>query len=194
MSSSKKKKRKKPEKLEKPENHEDLKKNDYSEFMRQERLIFYKEDIEVMDALLTTLVSVHPIQTVLLVDKDGHLILQSGECNGFDATSMAALISASFASTRELSRILGEDDFTEAFHSGQRLSILMNLIGGRSLMVSIYEADPEDQSLRAPIKKCCDKLENILSKASKRKNKDSGIHAGYQNAANDRLNEFFTDE
>ena len=46
--------------------------------------------------------------------------------------AMAALIAGSFAATKELARLLGEEEFTTMFHQSQRENIQISLVGQRS--------------------------------------------------------------
>ena len=56
----------------------------------------------------------------MLVDKDGHLITQEGSTEKTDTDTISALVAGCFAATREMARILGEEEFTALFHQGRR--------------------------------------------------------------------------
>ena len=53
--------------------------------------------------------------------------------------SVSALIAGSFAATREMARLLGEDAFTTLFHQGQRDSIQVSLVGDRALFATVFD-------------------------------------------------------
>ena len=53
--------------------------------------------------------------------------------------SIAALIAGSFAATREMARLLGEEAFSTLFHQGQRESIQISLVGDRALLAIVFD-------------------------------------------------------
>ena len=52
--------------------------------LRATRLVFYKEDIEIIGKCLLTFLKNANAQCALLVDKDGHLVTQEGEASAYD--------------------------------------------------------------------------------------------------------------
>jgi predicted regulator of Ras-like GTPase activity (Roadblock/LC7/MglB family) len=73
------------------------------------------------------------------VDKDGHLITRQGFTHSLDTTALAALLAGSFASTKEIARLVGEPEFSVLFHQGKRDHIHINLVGERSILVIIFD-------------------------------------------------------
>ena len=110
-----------------------------NEKLRQDRLIFYSADIERIEAVLKELVSLSSAKCALLIDKEGHMVARTGATRSFDVDTISALVAGSFAATKEMARLLGEDEFSILFHQGVRDSIQLQLIGDRTLLAVLFD-------------------------------------------------------
>jgi predicted regulator of Ras-like GTPase activity (Roadblock/LC7/MglB family) len=109
------------------------------ELLRQARLTYYAVHLDQLDQVLTEFLRQSKARCALLVDKEGHLITSQGDAGALDVNSISALVAASFAATREMARLLGEDEFSLLFHRGKKDHIQLLLIGDRTLMVVIFD-------------------------------------------------------
>lgn len=108
--------------------------------LRNDRLVFYLHDVERLDGELDAFLEMSNAKCALLVDKEGHLVTRRGEpLNTASVESIAALIAGSFAATREMARLLGEQEFTCLFHQGNRDSIQLQLLGNRTLLAILFD-------------------------------------------------------
>ena len=107
--------------------------------MANSGMVIYEEQIEKINQLLTKLIKGAEAKCALLVDKDGHLITRQGFTHSLDTTALAALLAGSFASTKEIARLVGEPEFSVLFHQGKRDHIHINLVGERSILVIIFD-------------------------------------------------------
>ena len=107
--------------------------------LRATRLVFYERDIERLDGDLDGLLEMSNAKCALLIDKEGHMVTRRGEPLGASLESISALIAGSFAATREMARLLGEDEFTVLHHQGRRDSIQLQLIGDRTLLAVLFD-------------------------------------------------------
>lgn len=110
-----------------------------SDRLRSDRLIFYEEDIEQISRILAELLSLSKAKCALLIDKEGHLVAKEGAVKTFDTDSLSALVAGSFAATKEMARLLGEDEFSVMFHQGQVDNIQLTLIGDRTILTVIFD-------------------------------------------------------
>jgi predicted regulator of Ras-like GTPase activity (Roadblock/LC7/MglB family) len=97
--------------------------------LREARMVFYRDDVARIDALLNELVQLSGARAALLVDREGHLVARVGDLRSVDGETVAALVAGSFAATREMARVLGEEPFSVVFHQGKRDSIQLTLAG-----------------------------------------------------------------
>ncbi len=110
-----------------------------NEQLKVNRLIFYEKDVERFDRILRDFLTLSKAKCALLVDKEGHMITKEGLTTSIDVDTIAALVAGSFAATKEMARILGEDEFSILFHQGKRDSIQLSLIGNRALLTTIFD-------------------------------------------------------
>jgi predicted regulator of Ras-like GTPase activity (Roadblock/LC7/MglB family) len=108
--------------------------------LRDNRLVFYSQDVARLESELDAFLEMSNAKSALLVDKEGHLVTSRGELiQTGSLESISALIAGCFAATRELARLLGEQEFASMFHQGVRDSIQLQLIGDRTLLAVVFD-------------------------------------------------------
>ncbi len=111
-----------------------------------DNLILYKEDIDRLNKVLARLLAAASATFVLLVNKDGNLIANQGFTRSFDTTALAALAAGSYAATRAIAQLIGEDEFSVLFHKGKTDSIHISLVDEDTIMVLVFD-DRTNQGL-----------------------------------------------
>jgi predicted regulator of Ras-like GTPase activity (Roadblock/LC7/MglB family) len=137
--------------------------------VKQENLVIYEEEIQQIDRLLMKLLKGAEAKCVLLVDKDGHLVTRQGFTHSLDTTALAALLAGSFASTREIARLVGEPEFSVLFHQGKKDHIHISLVGERSILVVIFDDRTTIGMVRLYAKEIGEELALVLSGSKTRK-------------------------
>jgi predicted regulator of Ras-like GTPase activity (Roadblock/LC7/MglB family) len=132
------------------------------ETLRSERLVFYAEDVDRLDAELDQFLELSKGRTAMLVDKEGHLVTRRGEAVKTSMESIAALIAGSFAATKEMARLLGETEFSILFHQGARDSIQLQLLGERTLLAILFDGRTNLGMVRFYAQEAAERLEAIL--------------------------------
>ena len=107
--------------------------------LRDASLVFYKEDIQQIDGTLREFLSRSKSKAAMLVDKDGHLITQEGSTEQMDTDTISALVAGCFAATREMAKILGEEEFSALFHQGRKDNLQLSLIGKRTILGVVFD-------------------------------------------------------
>ncbi|HOX05569.1 MAG TPA: roadblock/LC7 domain-containing protein [Planctomycetota bacterium] len=171
----------------------------HSEQMRQERLVFYAEDVGKIDAVLDEFLKDSQARAALLVDRDGHLVTKKGSVGSFNPDSLAALVAGSFAATRELAKLLGESEFSVIFHQGKNEHIHIGLAADRSLLVILFDDRTTVGMVRVYCQELTNRIAEILKSAAEHRKAHgggggSGLDAAFGQAASDRLDEFFNQE
>lgn len=136
--------------------------------LRLRRLVFYAADIDRINAVLLAFVKKANAQCALVIDKEGHMVARQGFFKQ-DSSALAALVAGSFASTREIARLLGEPEFRVLFHQGQGQSIHITLLGERTLLVTVFGAAVKAGMIQVLCKELAVQLEGVLVEAGKRK-------------------------
>ena len=110
-----------------------------NEKLRADRLIFYEQDIARLESEMDGLLELSGARSALLVDREGHMVSRRGEPIEGRLEAVSDLVAGSFAATREMARLLGEDEFSVLYHQGARDSIHVQLIGDRTLLAILFD-------------------------------------------------------
>jgi predicted regulator of Ras-like GTPase activity (Roadblock/LC7/MglB family) len=157
-------------------------------------VIIYQEETEKINVALKRLLKGSEAKCALLVDKDGHLITRQGFTQSLDTTSLAALLAGSFASTREIARLVGEPEFSVLFHQGKRDHIHMSLVGDRSILVVVFDDRTTIGMVRLYAKEASTELEQIYSTGLANKDpQEAGLSNEFTTSAGDKLDDIFHD-
>jgi len=159
-----------------------------------EGLIIYKEETAKIDGTLRKLLKGSEAKCALLVDKDGHLITRQGFTHSLDTTALAALLAGSFASTKEIARLVGEPEFSVLFHQGKRDHIHMSLVNERTILVVIFDDRTTIGMVRLYAKETSEELNQIFEAAlQKSAQGEEGLSDEFTNSAESKLDDIFQD-
>ncbi len=101
--------------------------------------------------------------TVLLVTRQGNVLSSAGDVSYLNTTAMAALVAGMFSATREVARIVGEDQFSILLQQGEKRHIHISLLGRENMMVVVFE----DQNRIGKIRLCARRVGEKLLQAGK---------------------------
>lgn len=176
------------------------------ELLRRKRLVFYEEDIARIDRILASFLVQSKAKCALLVDKEGHMVTHQGKAAGYDTDTISALVAGSFAATRAMAKLLGEEEFSLLFHQGRRDNIQMSLIGDRTLlvvifddtttlgMVKLYAAESSTQLTQVFAQRATDAIARPApAKAAAPTAAEAGEKAAYDKEAQQSLDDLFGD-
>ncbi|MFT4539016.1 MAG: putative regulator of Ras-like GTPase activity (Roadblock/LC7/MglB family) [Planctomycetota bacterium] len=107
--------------------------------LRTNRLVFYSQDVNRLDAELDSFLELSGARSALLIDREGHSVTRRGEAPVESEETLAALVAGSFAATSQMAALLGEQEFSSLFHQGARQSIQLSLVGGRTLLAILWD-------------------------------------------------------
>jgi len=167
-----------------------------NEALRLRRLVFYAADIDKINATLLGFVKKANAQCCVVIDREGHMVAKQGFLAKLDSSALAALVSGSFASTREVARLLGEQEFRVIFHQGAEHSIQITLVGERTLQVAVFPGDVKPGMIQVLCKELAVQLHEILEAAQTRKPdenevKANSLDAGFTDQVKDQLDSLF---
>ncbi len=107
--------------------------------LRSDRLVFYAQDVQQLESELDGFLELSGAKCALLIDCEGHLVTRRGDAAADSVDSLAALTAGSFAATRQMAKLLGEEHFNTLSHQGQRESIQISLVGERTLLAIVWD-------------------------------------------------------
>jgi len=161
--------------------------------LREFRLVFYKEDVQQIDSTLREFLARSKSKAALLVDKDGHLITQEGSTEKADTDTIAALVAGCFAATREMARILGEEEFSALFHQGRKDNLQLSLVGNRTILSVLFDDTTTIGMVRLYAAETARKLASLFRKIGARHGTadQEDIGSGFSEAAASTLENVF---
>jgi len=159
--------------------------------LRSTRLVFYKEDIDIIGKSLTVFLKNANAQCALLVDKDGHLVTKEGESSTYDMDTISALVAGSFAATKQMAKLLGEEEFALMFHQGKKDNIQLSLVGERTILAVIFDDRTTLGMVRLYSSQVSSKLGQIFTDISTRKSEGEKISQEFGQAAKGKLDDIF---
>lgn len=136
--------------------------------MANPQLVMYEEESKQVNAIIDKLNKEANAKVVFVVDKNGQLISSSGETEGLDATSLASLTAGNIAATGGLAKLLGEKEFSIQFHEGERDNIHITIVGGRVILVVIFDQRSSLGLVRLRVKKASDELAKIFESLARK--------------------------
>ncbi len=98
-----------------------------------------KADVRRLHRILVGLLAQSEADGCLICDQAGHVLEQVG-IGAHDPQLLSALGAGVFAATRELARLLGEDEFSVVLHQGIKRSILMCAANDDTLLAVIFSS------------------------------------------------------
>ena len=172
---------------------EDLANISSNEQLRQDRLLFYREDIEAIEKTLAEFLQVSGARCALLIDKDGHMVTMRGEMGSIDMNTISALVAGSFAATREMARLLGEQEFSALCYQGERDNIQLSLVGDRSLLTILFDDRTTVGMVRLYAGKSAKKLARLFDACTEKMNQREAPDLGvaYGDSAKAKLEKLF---
>ena len=159
--------------------------------LRTDRIVFYVRDIERLDGELDGFLELSGARVALLIDREGHLVTRRGEVAQSSIESISALIAGSFAATREMARLLGEEEFTTLFHQGHRDSIQVSLVGDRALFAMVFDERTNLGLVRYYAVESTRRLSEILKEINERTGETQSLSSDFSTSAAAALDKLF---
>ena len=107
-------------------------------------------------------------KAVLLIGRDGQPIAEAGEVGEIDVTSLSSLTAGNVAATGGISKILREKDFTSQFHEGEKTHVHITLVGGRAILVVLFDERSSLGLVRLRVRKSSDEMVRLFDRVAKK--------------------------
>jgi predicted regulator of Ras-like GTPase activity (Roadblock/LC7/MglB family) len=162
--------------------------------LSREQQVLYEDQIQQIDQALMRIIKEAEAKCALLVDKDGHLITRQGFTHTLDTTALAALLAGSFASTKEIARLVGEPEFSVLFHQGKKDHIHISLIDDRTILVIIFDDRTTIGMIRLYSKEIGELLKSVLESGNVAKGENVELGKEFSDTAEAKLDDIFQDK
>ena len=162
--------------------------------MFDSQLVMLEDDFRKILAVSERLVRDANAKGVFIVDKAGQLICEAGEMRGVDSTSLASLTAGCIAATGGLAKIVGEEEFPIHFHQGQRDNLHITLVGGRIILVVVFDERSSLGLVRLRVKKAGTELARIFEEIEKKSEQQAAQGASpFAEITDDDIDNLFSD-
>jgi predicted regulator of Ras-like GTPase activity (Roadblock/LC7/MglB family) len=142
-----------------------------------QQMVMYEEEFNQINTVCDRLTREANAKVVFLVDKNGQLIASCGQTENLDTTSLASLTAGNIAATGGLAKLLGEKEFSILFHEGEKDNLHISIIGGRVILVVIFDSRSSLGLVRLRVKKASDELNRIFEALMKKtQGPGGGLH------------------
>lgn len=105
--------------------------------------------------------------TALLITKEGTGLAEAGDTSYLNTTAMAALVAGMFSATREVARLVGEEQFSILLQQGETRHIHISLITDRAMLVVVFEEYQRIGRVRHEAKKVGNQIIELLEPGDK---------------------------
>src|ERR671935_2103381 len=156
------------------------------------QLVMYEEEFSKINAVCDRLTKDANAKVVFLVDKNGQLISASGQTQNIDTTSLASLTAGNVAAMGGLAKLIGENEFPNQFHEGERESLHMSIVGGRVVLVVIFDAKSSLGLVRLRVKRAGEDLARVFEALAK-KQAAPGAQSPFAEITDDDIDNLFSE-
>lgn len=157
-------------------------------------LIVPSEEIAKVEECLNHLVEDTGGNYTLLLDKSGQVIASQGDGDRQDITALGALIAGTFASSREVAKLLREKDFRVLFQQGVRENIFIALIEEQWILCIIFNKGTHIGLVKVLTKKATDELASVLERVRQQhKARDEVLGSSFRTSMEDTIDLLFRD-
>lgn len=152
------------------------------------------EEVAQIEECLAHLVEDTQGNHALLLDKSGQVIASQGDSSRQDVTALGALIAGTFASSREVAKLLREKDFRMLFQQGVRENIFIALIEEQWILCIIFNKGTHIGLVKVLTKKATDELSAVLERVRQQhKARDDVLGSSFRTSMEDTIDLLFRD-
>lgn len=104
----------------------------------------------------------------MVLDRAGQIIAAEGEAYRKEGILLGALLAGTFASSREVARLLKEKDFRVLFQEGKRENLFTELVEEQWMLVVVFKRQAHLGLVKILSKKAVKELEGVLKQVQAR--------------------------
>ena len=157
-------------------------------------LIVSEKDTVAIESCLEDLVRNTQANYAMLLDKSGQVISSRGDTQRQDITALGALLAGTFASSREVARLLREKDFRVLFQQGVKENIFTELIEEQWMLVVMFDKRTHIGLVKVLAKHATDELGTLLQRVRQQSRRhESVISTSFRTSVEDTIDLLFRD-
>ena len=130
--------------------------------------VMFPEEQQQISTLCQRLQRDANAKAILLIGRDGQPIAEAGDVDELDVTSLSSLTAGNVAATGGISKILREKDFTSQFHEGEKTHVHITLVGGRAILVVLFDERSSLGLVRLRVKKASEEMSRLFDQVARK--------------------------
>ncbi len=123
---------------------------------------------DAFEGILNALLQQSSALTAMFITKHGTVVASAGDVSYLNTTAMAALVAGMFSATREVARIVGENQFSILLQQGELRHIHISLVSDQTMLVIVFEDHNRIGLIRHAARKAAEKLAQLLATGRER--------------------------
>jgi len=158
-------------------------------------MVMYDEEFKQINVVIEKLLREANARVIFLVDKNGQMISGVGETERFDTTSLASLTAGNIAATGGIAKLIGEKEFSILFHEGEKDNLHISIVGGRVILVVLFDSRSSLGLVRLRVKKASDELTTIFDRLlhkAEEKEKSGETESPFAEITDDDIDNLFS--
>jgi predicted regulator of Ras-like GTPase activity (Roadblock/LC7/MglB family) len=158
--------------------------------MANDQMVMYEDEFKQIAAICERLNHDSHAKAVLLIDKNGQHITSHGEIGDLDTTSLASLTAGNIAATSGLAQLIGEKEFPNIFHEGEKDNLHLSIVAQRAILVVMFDRRSSLGLVRLRVKKGGEELATIF-KAMQEKSAGDDASTPFSEITDDDIDNLF---
>src|SRR5438067_1928832 len=132
------------------------------------QLVMYEEELTQLTHICDVLQRDSNAKAVLVIDKNGQPIVQSGDVEHLDVTSLSSLTAGNVAATGGIAQLLAEKEFAGQFHEGEKTNVHISIVGQRVILLVLFDERSSLGLVRLRVRKATADLVKVLDLLAKK--------------------------
>jgi predicted regulator of Ras-like GTPase activity (Roadblock/LC7/MglB family) len=133
-----------------------------------QQLVMYEEELSQIMNICDILHRDSNARAVLVIDKNGQAVAQTGEVEQLDVTSLSSLTAGNVAATGAIAQLLAEKEFAGQFHEGEKTNVHISIVSARIILVVLFDERSSLGLVRLRVRKAAAELTGVLEIMTKK--------------------------
>ncbi len=158
-----------------------------------QQLVMYEEELQKLNAICEVLHRDSNAKAVLVIDKNGQSMVQAGDVDELDVTSLSSLTAGNVAATGGIASLLAEKEFAGQFLEGEKVSYHVSIVGQRVILVVLFDERSSLGLVRLRVRKATNDMVGVLETMVKKSQSGSGQASVFSEITDDDIDNLFND-
>lgn len=156
------------------------------------QIVIFEEEQKRLQEICDRLGQESLSKAIFLLDKNGQILVASGETSNIDVTSLASLVAGTTAATSSLAKLLGEDEFPVHFHEGVRDNLHISLVAEDYILTLIFDQRSSLGLVRLRVKRATQRLCEVFEDLAARQESEDTENV-FGEITDDDIDSLFSD-